>query len=160
MNNLNLNPLFRSTVGFDRLFDMLNTESSQTNSYPPYNIEIVGENQYLISMAVAGFKEDEIDITSHEGKLTIKGNKNAEERKDRKFLHRGIAERSFTQEFELADHVKVKAAKLEDGILNIGLVREIPEAMKPRKININSSDKPVIEEEASKSAKKKETSAA
>ena len=139
MSNFNLNPLFRSTVGFDRLFDMLNSETSQTNSYPPYNIEVIEENKYVISMAVAGFKESEIDITSHEGKLTVKGNKKPEEKKDRKFVHRGIAERSFTQSFELADHVEVKSAKLEDGILNIGLVREVPEKLKPRKISINGS---------------------
>jgi molecular chaperone IbpA len=137
MNNLNLNPLFRSTVGFDRLYDMLNTEAPQTNSYPPYNIEMLEDNKYVISMAIAGFKEEEIDITSHEGKLTVKGNKKSDDKSDRKFVHRGIAERSFTQTFELADHVEVKSAKLDDGILNIGLIREVPESMKPKKINVN-----------------------
>ena len=146
MSNFNLNPLFRSTVGFDRLFDMLNSEAPQTNGYPPYNIEIVEDNKYVISMAVAGFKDAEIDITSHEGKLTIKGNKKADDKKDRKFVHRGIAERSFTQTFELADHVEVKSAKLEDGILNIGLVREVPEKLKPKKISINGNQ-PAIETE-------------
>ena len=145
MTNLNLNPLFRSTVGFDRLFDSLNEATTQSNSYPPYNIEVLEDNKYLISMAVAGFKDEDIDITSHESKLTIKGNKKAEGKKNRKFVHQGIAERSFTQAFDLADHVEVKAAKLENGILNVALVRVVPESMKPKKIQINAAEEKIIE---------------
>ena len=138
MTNMNLNPLLKSAIGFDHLFDMLNNDMQQTNSYPPYNIEVLEDNRYMISMAVAGFKEDDIDITVQDGKLTVKGQKqNGQDKQERRFLHQGIAERSFTQTFELADHVKVKGASLEDGILSIGLVKEIPEAKKPKKININ-----------------------
>ncbi|MCF6766641.1 Hsp20 family protein [Thiotrichales bacterium 19S3-7] len=140
MTNFNLSPLFKSTVGFDRLFDLINSDFQSNNTgYPPYNIEVLGENDYLISMAIAGFKEDEIDITWHDGKLIVKGTRNEPNKQpDRKFLHRGIAERSFSQTFELADHVKVTDAKLENGILNITLMREVPETMKPKKIKVAS----------------------
>lgn len=137
MTNLNLSPLFKSTIGFDRLFDLMNSDFQVNNSYPPYNIEVLGDHEYKISMAVAGFKEDEIDITWQNGQLIVKGIKSqVNDQKDRKFLHRGIAERSFTQTFELADHVKVTEAKIENGILNIALTREIPEEMKPKKIKV------------------------
>jgi molecular chaperone IbpA len=140
MTNLNLSPLFKSTIGFDRLFDLANSDFQVNNSYPPYNIEVLDDHEYKISMAVAGFKEDEIDITWQNGQLIVKGIKSQiNDQKDRKFLHRGIAERSFTQTFELADHVKVTEAKIENGILNIALVREIPEEMKPKKIKVLAS---------------------
>ncbi|WP_151193534.1 Hsp20 family protein [Cysteiniphilum sp. JM-1] len=131
-----LDALVRNAIGFDRLFAL--AETGKPTSYPPYNIEVLGEHDYLISMAIAGFKESEIDIVVHQGKLTVTGNKN-EDSKERKFIHRGIAERSFTHTFELADHIEVKDAQFENGILNISLLKEIPEAMQPKKIKINSN---------------------
>ena len=141
MNELNLTPLFRSSVGFDRIFDMMNgLDQRKETSYPPYNIEVISENQYQITMAIAGFSEENIDIQQEQSRLIISGQvaKNTES-KSRKFLHKGIAERSFKQEFQLEDHVKVTKAALEHGILSVSLEREIPEAMKPRKIAISNS---------------------
>ena len=135
-------PFRRSTVGFDRLFDMLengNVGQGQEN-YPPFDLIKKGENDYCIQLAVAGFKPDEIDITAQQNVLIVSGRKSDEsEDKDGDFIYRGIANRSFERRFALADHIKVKSADLKDGMLAIELVREIPEAMKPRKIEIGAS---------------------
>lgn len=150
MRNLDLSPLFRSSVGFDRLdklFDAAFREASRDVSYPPYNIVKRGENRYRISMAVAGFGEQDIDITVHENMLTVKG-QIAEPEKDVEYLHRGIAQRGFEHRFQLADHVRVSGAKLTNGLLDIELEREIPEAMKPRKIEIGAGKPRVIETSA------------
>ena len=140
MHAIDFAPLYRSTVGFDRLFSMLDNvgQSESVPSYPPYNIERTGENAYRISMAVAGFSEDDLSLESRENFLTIKGEKSqdAEEKKSKQVLFRGIASRGFERRFQLAEHVEVKSAGLENGLLHIDLVREIPEAMKPRKIEI------------------------
>ncbi len=132
-------PLYRSTVGFDRLFqliDSLGTDNGQP-TYPPYNIERTGENAYRISMAVAGFSEADISIELRENALTVKGEKK-EEAADREVLYRGIASRAFERRFQLADFVLVKGATLENGLLHVDLAREIPEAMKPRQIPITA----------------------
>jgi molecular chaperone IbpA len=132
-------PLYRSTVGFDRLFDMLD-QSTQVESmanWPPYNIEKLGEDQYLITMAVAGFSPEEIELTQKEGQLLVIGQKKGQD-EGKQYLHRGIATRSFKQIFNLADHVKVTGANLENGLLTVELKREVPEALKPRRIEINS----------------------
>ncbi len=138
MRNLDLSPLFRSTVGFDRLdklFDAAFREAARDLSYPPYNIVKTGENAYRIAMAVAGFGEKDLELVTHENMLTVKG-QIQEPEKDVEYLHRGIAQRAFEHRFQLADHVKVVGAKLNNGLLEIELAREVPEAMKPRKIEI------------------------
>jgi len=138
MRHFDLTPLYRSTIGFDRLGSLLDTLTSfegETPSYPPYNIERVGENDYRISMAVAGFGEADLSIDVKENTLSIRGEKRTEQ-EDTTFLHRGIASRSFERRFQLADHVLVKGAVLENGLLHVDLVRELPEAMKPRAIPI------------------------
>lgn len=138
MARLDLSPLFRSSVGFDRMASMLDAASrSEQPSYPPYNIELVADDQYQISMAVAGFSEAELTIESEHNTLTVTGVK-AEDKKQRHYLHQGIAARNFERKFQLADYVKVTGANMENGLLYIDLVREIPEAMKPRKISIAS----------------------
>ena len=132
-------PLYRSTVGFDRLFDLLD-QSSQIDSmtnWPPYNIEKVGEDQYVITMAIAGFSPDELEITQKENQLVVAGQRHGSE-EGKQYLHRGIATRAFRQTFNLADHVKVVGANLENGLLTIELKREVPEALKPRRIEIAS----------------------
>jgi len=128
-------PLFRSTVGFDRLFDML--DNSVRTDWPPYNIEKKSENAYRITMAVAGFSADEVELTQHGAELTVSGQKKLEE-SERQILHRGLALGNFKQVFKLADYVKVANASLENGLLSIDLAREIPEEMKPRRISVNS----------------------
>ncbi|MGV1014997.1 MAG: Hsp20 family protein [Methyloceanibacter sp.] len=138
MRAFDLTPLYRSTIGFDRLgtlFDQLGTFETDAPSYPPYNIERVGETEYRISMAVAGFGEGDLNIEVKENTLTIHGEKKTETA-DTTFLHRGIAARSFERRFQLADHVVVKGATLENGLLHVDLVRELPEAMKPRSVPI------------------------
>ena len=141
MRSFDLTPFYRSTVGFDRVFgllDQLADGSAQT--YPPYNIERTGENAYRITMAVAGFGEGDLSIEAKESTLTVKGEKKSEtEEKDREFLYRGIGARTFERRFQLADHVEVKGASLENGLLHVDLVREIPEAMKPRTIAISTA---------------------
>jgi len=134
-----LSPLYRSTVGFDRLFDMLDgsTRASEAASWPPYNIERLGDDQYRITMAVAGFAPDEIELVQQENTLLVAGRKHPEP-EGVQVLHRGIATRAFRQTFNLADYVKVSGASLDNGLLTIELVREVPEAVKPRRIEIGS----------------------
>ena len=137
MMNYDFSPLFRSTVGFDRVLDLLDQASrgqSMTN-WPPYNIEKTGEDQYRITMAVAGFSPDEIDLVQQENVLLVTGQKHSDP-EGVQVLHRGIATRAFKQSFSLADYVKVREAKLENGLLTVDLVREVPEEMKPRRIEI------------------------
>lgn len=144
MTTFDLTPLFRSTVGFDRLnrlFDAAFTTSEATPSYPPYNIEKRGEDQYRITMAVAGFTEDEIDVTFQENLLVVSGQKK-ESPEEGEYLYRGIATRAFERRFQLADHVRVKNAELKDGLLRIDLALELPEAMKPRRIEIRRAERP------------------
>ena len=143
MRTVDYAPLYRSTIGFDRLFSMLdNLGNGETvQSYPPYNIERTGDNAYRISMAVAGFGEDDLSIESKENTLTITGEKKATEGgKPNEFLFQGIASRAFELRFQLADHVEIRSALLENGLLHIDLVREIPEAMKARKIEISKPE--------------------
>ena len=143
MRSTDLTPLLRATVGFDRMMNMLDAATRVDEgalSYPPYNIEKTGEDAYRIVMAVAGFGEDELDITVKESSLVITGKKDKAGENGSRFLHRGIATRSFERRFDLADHIKVVGAKLENGLLYVDLVREIPEAMKPRSIKIESAE--------------------
>ena len=151
MRTFDLAPFYRSTVGFDRLFSLLDQAADTSTGYPPYNIERTGENDYRISVAVSGFSPAEISIVSKENTLSIKGEKSANENgKDgNEVLYRGIASRAFERQFQLADYVQVKSASLENGLLHVDLVREIPEAKKPRVIPISSSvQKNVIENQA------------
>jgi molecular chaperone IbpA len=142
MRTYDFSPLFRSSVGFDRLTNIMDAAMRQgdaSESYPPYNIEKTGDNSYCITLAVAGFSEDELEIISHEGTLVVEGRVKTDETEQQKtFLHRGIAGRAFKRSFQLADHIKIVGAKLSKGLLNIELVREIPEELKPRKIEINA----------------------
>jgi molecular chaperone IbpA len=143
MRHFDLAPLYRSTIGFDRLASLLDqvTGIDSEPQYPPYNIERLAENDYRITMAVAGFATDEIKVEVKESTLVIKGEKKPDE-KERSFLHRGIATRSFERRFQLADYVEVKGADMKDGLLHIDLVRNIPERMKPRTITINAGSAP------------------
>ena len=150
MRTFDLAPLYRSTVGFDRLFSMMDGLEAAPG-YPPYNIERTGENDYRITVAVAGFGENDISIESKENTLTIKGAKQATAQQDGEVLYQGIAARAFERQFQLADYVQVKTAALENGLLHVDLVREIPEAKKPRQIPIgnaqgNVSAKPQVVE--------------
>lgn len=144
MRHVDFSPLYRSTVGFDRLFTMLDSlaQPDQGQTYPPYNIERTGENAYRITMAVAGFDEDELSIEAREHTLTVKGERaeNSEDGNNSELLYRGIAKRAFERRFQLADHVEVRGASLKNGLLHIDLVREIPEAMKPRRIEIQATN--------------------
>jgi len=150
MRTIDFSPLFRHSVGFDRMQEMLNSanrlEQSQ-NSYPPYNIEQIGEDGYRVSLAVAGFGEQDLDVTTKENTMVVTG-KIADEAGEKTFLHHGIAGRAFERHFELADHIKVVGGSLENGLLNIDLVREIPEEKKPRKITIETTDAKRIEKKA------------
>lgn len=155
MRSLDLTPLFRSSIGFDQLdkmFDSAFREASRDNSYPPYNIVKIGEDRYQITMAVAGFGEDDVDITAHHNVLIIKGQTEPAD-KTIEFLHRGIAQRAFEHRFQLADHVKVRGADMEKGLLHIHLEREVPETLKPRKISIGAGKgrQPVIDQPDQKS---------
>ena len=143
MRTYDLTPFYRSTVGFDRLFNLLDQVTSDGSpGYPPYNIERTGENAYRISVAVSGFAQSELSIVAKENTLTIKGEKVANENGEKsEVLYRGIASRAFERVFQLADFVQVKNASLENGLLHVDLVREIPEAKKPRNIAISTSDK-------------------
>lgn len=145
MRSFDLTPLYRSTVGFDRIFDLLdNVNKAETAGYPPYNIERLDDNDYRITLAVAGFGEGDIDIELRENALTVKGVRGDAD-KDRAFLYQGIAGRTFERRFQLAEHVQVTGANLVNGLLNIELKREIPEAKKPRKIEIGASDASNVE---------------
>ena len=138
MERFDFTPLFRSTIGFDRLArlaDTANRVDSTAVSYPPYNIETTGENSYRLTMAVAGFSQDELDITVHENTLIVTGKAQKDDEVGR-YLHQGIARRAFERRFSLADHLKVSGASLDNGLLHVDLVREVPEAMKPRTIKI------------------------
>jgi len=145
MRTFDLSPLFRSTVGFDRMSQLLDSalrvDEAQL-SYPPYNIEKTGEDSYRITMAVAGFGQDDISIVSQENSVTISG-KAQEAPEGVEYLHRGIARRAFQRRFELADHIKVKGAELVNGLLHLDLVREVPEEQKPREIKISAAPKSV-----------------
>ena len=141
MRTLDFSPFYRSTVGFDRVFDLLDSATrldASVSAYPPYNIEVTGEDAYRISIAVAGFGLDDLNIEVRENKLKVSGKQGDTDEKAR-FLHRGIAGRAFEREFHLADHVKVTNASLENGLLHVDLVREIPEERRPRRIEINGS---------------------
>jgi len=139
MRTFDFSPLYRSSVGFDQVADLLDTVTKQTDQsgYPPYNIELTDENSYQITMAVAGFSEADLSIEAKQHELTVSGAREQEEAA--KYLHQGIAARSFKRRFQLADHVKVSGAKLEHGLLHIDLEREIPEEMRPRQIAIDTS---------------------
>jgi len=140
MNTIDFSPLYRSTIGFDRFASMLDhaLRSEPTSAgYPPYNIEVLEDEKYTITVAVAGFDQDEIDIQVENGVLTIRGKKNDDV--ERKYLYQGIANRSFERKFNLADHIEVTGAALNNGLLSVSLVKEVPEAMKPRKIEISES---------------------
>jgi molecular chaperone IbpA len=142
MRTFDLSPLYRSTVGFDRLFSMLDQAprfEGGNSPYPPYNIERTGDNAYRVTIAVAGFSESELSIEAKENTLTVKGEKQVKSEKKTDVLYQGIAARAFERVFRLADFVEVKSATLENGLLHIDLVREIPEAMKPRTIRINQN---------------------
>jgi molecular chaperone IbpA len=141
MRNFDLTPLYRSTVGFDRLASMLDnlTAHEVGTSYPPYNIEKTGVDAYRITLAIAGFAPEELTIESRDGQLVVTGRKaQSEDEGSRTYLHRGIAERAFDRRFQLADHVRPAGASVENGLLHIDLVREVPEALKPRRIEIRS----------------------
>lgn len=156
MRNFDFSPLFRSAIGFDHLYSMLDnaTRTAQSQpSYPPYNIELLDEDSYRITMAIAGFDESELMIQTENNTLTVTGKKKAED-KQRQFLHQGIAARNFEHRFQLADHVKVVSADLTNGLLNVDLVREIPEAMKPRKIAIKSGTGNALKNSTEKAADK------
>ncbi len=153
MTTFDLTPLYRSAIGFDRLANLLSGAAQNDNGYPPYNIEAVDDNHYRITMAVAGFSRDEIDIVSQQETLVISGRKTDDEKAERRYLHRGIATRGFERRFQLAEHVRVGSASLENGLLHIDLAREIPEALKPRRIEIGSGEASrVIEGKKSKAA--------
>lgn len=141
MTTFDFTPLYRTAIGFDRLANALsNSARAESGGYPPYNIQSVDENQYRISMAVAGFSEQDLSIVSEQNTLVVSGRLAENDAdKDQHYLYQGIANRAFERRFQLADHVKVTAAKLENGLLHIDLVRELPEAMKPRQIEISSS---------------------
>jgi molecular chaperone IbpA len=145
MRNYDLSPLFRSTVGFDRLARLVdNATRLEDTGYPPYNIEKLGEDSYRVTMAVAGFSADELDITVHENTLTVTGEAKQADATSVQYLHRGIARRAFERRFQLADHIRVSGAALNNGLLGIDLVREVPETLKPRKIEIGAAVHPSI----------------
>lgn len=140
MRTMDLSPLYRSMIGFDRLASLIDAASRAEGSdaYPPFNIQEIGEDAYRVEIAVAGFAEDELSVEVKENALTIAGRKDDADEEGRRFLHRGIAARAFERRFQLADHVVVTGAKLENGLLSIELQREIPEAKKPRRIAIRT----------------------
>ena len=146
MTTIDFSPLFRSAIGFDRLANTLEAAyRGEPAAYPPYNIELMGEDHYRITMAVAGFSEEDLDIQVKEGVLSVSGGRKEETKDEGKFLYRGIANRSFERRFQLADYVRVEGAELKNGLLHIVLVREIPEAMRPRRIEIGGGTDRLIE---------------
>ncbi|MCL4112408.1 UNVERIFIED_CONTAM: hypothetical protein GTU68_007246 [Idotea baltica] len=156
MNTIDLTPLYRSSIGYDRFGSLLDSalRSEQSAGYPPYNIEVVDENKYAITLALAGFDESDIDIQTEKGVLTVKGKKESVQ-DEKQFLHQGIANRSFERKFNLADHVEVQGANLDKGLLTINLLREIPEAMKPKTIQINTSPAETIDTSSTKNVSEK-----
>lgn len=156
MNRFDFTPYRRSMVGFDHLFDLLENQSrtGSGDNYPPFNIEKRGDDAYRITLAVAGFKPADVDITAQQNLLVVQGRKGDDAQSAGQFLHVGIAQRGFERRFELADYVRVESAALEDGLLMIDLVREVPEIMKPKKIAISGQASPltVVEGDSSKAA--------
>jgi molecular chaperone IbpA len=152
-----LSPYRRTTVGFDRLFDFLENASrqDQADNYPPFDIEKLSDDRYRITLAVAGFRPEEIDVTARQNLLVVTGRKSENRNKDGNYLHMGIATRAFERRFELADFVQVEDAQMQDGLLSISLLREIPEAMKPRKISINGGEARTLEATAESNAEEK-----
>jgi molecular chaperone IbpA len=149
MRGLDFTPYRRSTIGFDRLFEFLeNANRDQADNYPPYDIEKLSDDRYRITLAVAGFAPGDIDITARQNMLVVTGRKAENRNRDGAYVHMGIATRAFERRFELADFVRVEAADMKDGLLAIELVREIPDAMKPRKIAINGGESRTIEGES------------
>ena len=147
MRKLDFAPLYRSTVGFDHLSSLLETvnrSDSSTQTYPPYNIELLEQDQYRITMAVAGFASEELDIQTEQRMLTVKGRR-TNDGLEHNYLHRGIAARNFERRFQLADHIEVTGARLDHGLLHIDLIREIPEAMKPKQIPIGDGSGKLID---------------
>lgn len=147
MRNFDFSPLYRSTVGFDHLSSLMDTVSRTDNKqtpYPPYNIELLDKDQYQITMAIAGFAEEELELQSENQTLTVSGKKMADNA-ERNYLHQGIAARNFERRFQLAEHVEVTGARLANGLLHIELVRKIPDAMKPKKISIGTERAPLID---------------
>lgn len=154
MRNLDFKPLYRSAVGFDHLSSLLDTVSradSASSNYPPYNIELIAKDQYRISMAVAGFVEEELDIQTEKQTLSVKG-KSKDEEMSKNYLHQGIAARDFQRRYQLADHVNVIGARLANGLLHIDLVRELPETIKPKSIPIKNGNAKLIDENKQKAA--------
>jgi molecular chaperone IbpA len=153
MRTFDFAPLYRSVVGFDRLASLLEAAQAETAStgYPPYNIELTAENEYRIEIAVAGFRPEELEINVKENLLTVTGRKTANE-EPRQYLHRGLAERNFERRFQLADYVIVADAQLADGLLQLTLKRELPEALKPRRIEIGTGKSTLIEGEGAEKA--------
>ncbi|HTV44295.1 MAG TPA: Hsp20 family protein [Stellaceae bacterium] len=148
MDRFDFSPLFRSTIGFDRLTRLVDAASRMDGaalSYPPYNIEKTGEDAYRLTMAVAGFAPDEVDVTVHEGTLLVTGKAKKDE-DDGRYLHRGIARRAFERRFSLADHIRVVGASLDHGMLHVDLVREVPEEAKPRRIEIATGEPQMVEQ--------------
>ena len=154
MNTIDLSPLYRSSIGFDRMGSLLDTALRSDKSsvgYPPYDIETTGENRYAITLAVAGFEESELDLQVEKGVLRVRGEK-GEDTEQKSYLYRGIANRTFERKFNLADFIEVSGADLKNGLLTISLVKEIPEAMKPKSIAINQADKTLEHQEKSAKA--------
>lgn len=148
MNAFDFSPLFRTAIGFDRLAHALESANrAEAGGYPPYNIELTGEDRYRITMAVAGFTPEEIEIETKDSLLRVTGKKSGDVA-DRQFLHRGIANRDFERNYQLADYVRVQSAELKDGLLHVDLRREVPEAMKPRRIEINGGGEKLIDSQA------------
>jgi molecular chaperone IbpA len=143
MRSFDFSPLFRSTVGFDRMFDMLDQVADTSQGYPPYNIERTNENQYRITVAVAGFGDKDLNVEVRDGLLSVTGKR--EDSDKQSYLHHGIAGRAFERRFQLAEHVEVRGAKLENGLLHVDLERSVPEEKKPRRIQINAPEFKTIE---------------
>lgn len=159
MNNFDFSPLYRTTIGFDHLSSLLKTVSrsdANSNSYPPYNIELLNKDQYRITMAVAGFVKNELDIQIEQQLLVVKGTRPTGESLEINYLHQGIAARNFERRFQLADHVEVTQAHLQNGLLHIDLAREVPEAMKPKSIPIESNSNKLIDVEETKPIEKRD----
>ncbi len=162
MSTIDLTPLYRTMVGFDRMANMIDSASRMdgTQGYPPYNIERVADDAFAIEIAAAGFSEDDLEIETKDNLLTVAGKKSQDaDGEQRQYLHRGIAERGFLRRFQLADHVIVTGASLKNGLLRIDLVRELPEAKKPRKIEIGTSSEPKSKPKLIESGKKEASAA-